>query len=205
MKLQRLDTQTRQKQIIKAALEIIHQHGLAKLTIKELAQKVRISEQAIYRHFDNKLAILKALLQYFSQSLHNELQDIQLRGNYLKGIRELIIRHLTFFAENPSMAALVYPEEVFQIEPVIGSKVQETINTRISFIAEMLSQAQDEGVVVRNIAAENLALIIFGSIRILVTQWRFSGRSFDLVSKGKAMADDLIELIRVKSDIHTTK
>ncbi len=204
MKLQRLDTRTRQKQIVEAALEIIHQHGLAKLTIKELAQKVCISEQAIYRHFENKLAILQALLQYFSQSLHTELQNIQLKGNYLNGIRELIIRHLIFFAKHPSMAALVYPEEVFQTEPMIGSKVQETINTRISFIAEIIAEAQNEGIIVRHIAPGNLALIIFGSIRILVTQWRFSGRSFDLVSKGKIMADDLIALIDMKSNIHST-
>jgi len=199
--MQRLDTQTRQRQIVDAAVILLKQSGLAGLTIKNLAGKVNISEQAIYRHFENKLAILKALILYFNQSLHEKLKSLVPTNDILESIQQIIISHLEYFAEKPEMAALVYPEEVFQAEPLISAQVQDTIEKRISTIADIIKQAQQQGKISSEQSAENLALIIFGSIRIMITNWRFSGFSFDLVKKGKALAADLMSLIEVKNDI----
>ena len=197
--MQRLDTQTRQKQIIDAALILIKQYGLTGLTIKNLAGQVNISEQAIYRHFENKLAILKALVLYFNQSLHEKLKARGKSDEILQDIEQIIVGHLEYFAAKPEMAALVYPEEVFQAEPLISTQVQETIEKRIDTITRIMKQAQQQGKVAANYSAENLALIIFGSIRIMITNWRFSGYSFDLVRKGKILANDLLDLIQAKN------
>jgi len=197
--MRRLDTQTRQKQIIDAALILIKQSGLAGLTIKNLATKVNISEQAIYRHFENKLAILKALILYFNQSLHEKLKSRGKSDDILQDIERIIIGHLEYFATKPEMAALVYPEEVFQAEPLISAQVQETIEKRIDTITQIIKQAQQQGKVSSRQSAENLALIIFGAIRIMITNWRFSGFSFDLVSKGKTLVNDLMNLIQAKN------
>jgi len=197
--MQRLDTETRQKQIIDAALLLIKQSGLGGLTIKNLAHKVHISEQAIYRHFENKLAILKALILYFNQSLYEKLKMRPHSDDILKDIQQIIISHLKYFAEKPEMAALVYPEEVFQAEPLISSQVQETIEKRIGSIGQIIKQAQQQGRITERQSAENLALIIFGSIRILITNWRFSGFSFDLVQRGQNLANDLIALIQAEN------
>lgn len=197
--MQRLDTQTRQKQIIDAALILIRENGLTGLTIKKLARKVNISEQAIYRHFENKLAILNALILYFNQSLYEKLKSREKTDDILKEIEQIIIGHLEYFAGKPEMAALVYPEEVFQAEPLISAQVQETIEKRIATIAGLIRRAQEQGHVSEQTSAENLALIIFGSIRIMITNWRFSGFSFDLISRGKILAGDLMNLIRLQN------
>ena len=194
--MHRLDTQTRQKQIIEAALLLIKESGLAGLTINKIALKVKISEQAIYRHFENKLAILRALILYFNQSLHEKLISKGETDDVLRNIEQIIIGHLEYFAAKPEMAALVYPEEVFQAEPLISGQVQETIVKRINTIEKIIEEAQQRGKVNNELSAENLALIIFGSIRILITNWRFSGFSFDLVSRGKILARDLMNLIQ---------
>ena len=194
----RLDTQTRQKQIIEAALSIIKQNGLARLTIKNLANEVRISEQAIYRHFENKLAIIKALIAYFNQSLHEKLNARPKNNNIVKDIQKIIISHLEYFANKPEMATLVYPEEVFQEEPMISAQIQATIEKRIVTITRIIEQAQQRGLVKKDMAAENIAFIIFGTIRIMITNWRFSGFSFNLVEKGKSLSNDLLTLIKTK-------
>ena len=196
--MKRLDTQTRQKQIIDAALSIIKRSGLTRLTIKNLANDVQISEQAIYRHFENKLAILKALIRYFNQSLHEKLSARPKNSDILQDLQQIIVSHLEYFAAKPEMASLVYPEEVFQAEPVISAQVQETIEKRIGTITRIIEQAQQQGMVKQDQTAENLALIIFGTIRIVITNWRFSGFSFDLVKKGESLANDLITLIKAE-------
>lgn len=196
--MQRLDTQTRQKQIIDASLLLIRKNGISGLTMKNLARQVGVSEQAIYRHFENKLAILKALILYYNQSLHEKLQSLGQTNDILLNIEQIIVGHLEYFAVKPEMAALVYPEEVFQAEPLISVQIQETIEKRIATIARIIEQAQQKGDVSGLQSAENLALIIFGTIRILITNWRFSGFSFNLVQQGKSLTRDLMNLIKAK-------
>ncbi|HEY9169073.1 MAG TPA: TetR/AcrR family transcriptional regulator [Lutibacter sp.] len=59
----RLSTETRQAQIKEAVLEIISSEGLSKLSTKNLAAKVGVSEGAIYRHFKSKKDILLSVIE----------------------------------------------------------------------------------------------------------------------------------------------
>jgi len=54
MATQRLETETRQTQIKKAVLEIIFSEGIGKLSTRNLASRVGVSEGAIFRHFPSK-------------------------------------------------------------------------------------------------------------------------------------------------------
>ena len=52
----------RQKEIISVSLDLISEKGIQGLTIKNLAQRIGITEPAIYRHYENKIHILLASL-----------------------------------------------------------------------------------------------------------------------------------------------
>ena len=58
----------RQQEIIDTSLEIISTIGIQGLTIKNLSKRIGISEPAIYRHYENKISILLAILDYFKSS-----------------------------------------------------------------------------------------------------------------------------------------
>ena len=54
----RLDTETRQGQIKKAILDIISKDGIGKLSTRNLAARVGVSEGALFRHFPSKKAMM---------------------------------------------------------------------------------------------------------------------------------------------------
>ena len=58
----------RQQEIINVSLELIAESGIQSLTIKNLAKKIGFAESAIYRHYENKIQILLAILDFFKQS-----------------------------------------------------------------------------------------------------------------------------------------
>jgi AcrR family transcriptional regulator len=58
----------RQQEIIDVALDLISQKGIQGLTMKNLSKEIGISEPAIYRHFENKIEILLAVLDLFRDS-----------------------------------------------------------------------------------------------------------------------------------------
>lgn len=79
----------RQQQIIETAIKLIAEKGIQNLTIKNISKEIGITEPALYRHFDNKLEILKGIIQYFSiimkpafESMQKENQPIQQIENF---------------------------------------------------------------------------------------------------------------------------
>jgi TetR/AcrR family transcriptional regulator, fatty acid metabolism regulator protein len=70
----------RQRQIIESAIKLIAEKGLGEFTTKKLAQAVNVSEPAIYRHFENKEAIILGLIKYINekvQEIYNSYNDIK--------------------------------------------------------------------------------------------------------------------------------
>ena len=65
----------RQLEIIDAAGRILTASGVSGLTIKNLANEMKFSEGAIYRHFTSKEEIIIALLDYLSNDSGELLVD----------------------------------------------------------------------------------------------------------------------------------
>ncbi|RLB99365.1 MAG: hypothetical protein DRH90_20735, partial [Deltaproteobacteria bacterium] len=91
------DTETRQKEIIEISLEILKDGGVQKFTMKEIAKRAGISEQAIYRHFENKLAILAAVIEYFRGRVGETLKRAMEEGSPLQQLQKFIETLLEYF------------------------------------------------------------------------------------------------------------
>jgi len=194
--VKKLDTKTRQKQIIKVSLDIIKRGGIQSLTIKEIAKRVGISEQAIYRHFKNKLDILISIVQYFNKSLSESIEEAVDDTNVLQKIRNLTNAHLEFLEQNPAVATVIFAEEIFQNESLLSKEVQDALNKRITRMMELIQLGQKRKEIENEYPPEYLAYMFLGSLRLLVTTWRLSSFSFDLKEKGKQVVGNLIKLIR---------
>ncbi|OLN30260.1 transcriptional regulator, TetR family [Desulfovibrio sp. DV] len=60
---ERLDSPLRREQIAEAALAIVVSQGIGAVTVRRVADAVGISAAALYRHYKNKAAILKAIIE----------------------------------------------------------------------------------------------------------------------------------------------
>ena len=64
----------RQFEILEAAGKILSTSGVGSLTIKNLAQEMKFSESAIYRHFTSKEEIVLVMLGYLAENMDERLQ-----------------------------------------------------------------------------------------------------------------------------------
>jgi len=192
----KLDRKTRRKQIIEISLEIIKGGGIQKLTIKEISKQIGISEQAIYRHFDNKLEILISIIQYFNHKLRNSFEPTQGTVKVTDQIRNLTLSHMELLDRHPAMAVVIFGEEIFQNESSLANEVKNALNKRIGHITKLIKQGQAAGEIKKTYAAENLAFMFLGSLRLLATTWRLSSFSFNLAERGKIIINEIIDLIR---------
>jgi AcrR family transcriptional regulator len=192
----KLNTKVRQKQIIEISMAIITQKGIQGLTIKEISKAIGISEQAIYRHFENKLAILFAIIEYFNENLSDSFNYGSSIKSPLAKIKDLTIAHVQYLQDNPSAAAILFSDEIFRNEKELVDIVNAILKTRLKavtgLVEESIGMGESKGVV----SAENIALLFLGSLRLLVKEWQISGFSFSLVERGRQLVDELIGLLK---------
>ena len=105
----------RQQEIISTALDLIREKGIQGLTIKNLSKRLGITEPAIYRHFENKIQILVALLDLLKENT-NSIFNAELNSDEpaVRKVERLFENHFKSFAGMPSLASVVFSEEIFR-------------------------------------------------------------------------------------------
>jgi len=187
----------RQKEIINVSLELISEHGIQGLTIKNLSKKIGISEPAIYRHFDNKVEILSALLDFFRQN--NECffeREVKENIPAPEKIGSIMMNHFRVFSDNPSLVSVIFAEEIFRNEAALSDKVSSIMEYNSSVIKTILNEGQIAGTIRNDISAEHMILIALGALRLFVKKWQLTGMQSNLVKEGEDLSSTLLKLIK---------
>lgn len=186
----------RQKEIIEAALDLINKKGIQGLTIKNLSKKIGFSEPAIYRHYDNKIQILLAILDYFKLNSEKTFVN-ELKGNYkaIDKIDHIFSKHYKTFSENPSLVSVLFSEEIFRGEPELMKKINEIIEKNGNILTQIIDEGQKNHEIRTDIDANHFAVIIMGSLRLFIKKWHFSGYSFDILEEGKKLIESIKKLV----------
>jgi TetR/AcrR family transcriptional regulator, fatty acid metabolism regulator protein len=187
----------RQLEIVEAALELIAEKGIQGFTIKNLSKKIGVTEPAIYRHFENKVEILIAILNTFKENtsklfqneLNNDLRPIE-------KISHLFNKHFETFTTNPSLVSVIFSEEVFRNEPQLIEKIVEVIEKNGEILHEIISNGQQLGEIRKDIPANHLAIMTMGSLRLFVKHWQFADKQFSLQEAGQPLVNSIIKMIK---------
>ncbi|NLA48736.1 MAG: TetR/AcrR family transcriptional regulator [Bacteroidales bacterium] len=190
----------RQQEIIHASLVLIEENGIQGLTIKNLASKIGFSESAVYRHYENKIQILLAILGYFEENT-GQFYAGQLESgtNSLLKIENIFRNHFRKFTDNPSLVSVIFSEEIFRNEKELTEKVREIMEKYSSGLITIIESGQKNGVIRRDVEASLLAVLVIGALRLFVKKWHMSDYSFDLVQNGEKLIDMIKLIITEKS------
>ena len=185
----------RQMQIIETAVKLIADEGIQNLTIKNLAKEIGISEPALYRHFANKLQILKNILNYFHFKMEPAINELIKDKIIIDNIINFIKIQLKIFATNPHFAKVIFAEANFQNDETLKNTILKMMNKTQSLLNNKISIAQQSGEITERITSTNLTRFIIGSIRFMVTQWSMSDMVFDIENEGSLLCEDIRKIL----------
>ena len=188
----------RQEQILQVSIKIIATQGIQNFTTKNLAKEIGISEPALYRHYRNKLAIMKGIIRYFRITMKPAFQQVEIAEKSLEKLESFFLNHLQIFNQNPHIAKVIFSEANFQNEEELINMMNSIMNQSQQKIREMIGQGQKSGEISKAVNSLNLSRIIIGTLRFLIIQWTMSGLVFDLEAEGNALWQDLKNLIMDK-------
>jgi len=189
----------RQKEIIEVSLNLIANKGIQGLTIKNISREIGISEPAIYRHYENKIQILIALLDQFRMTSGKLFREVsELPVGPVEKIDQLFKRHFQVFSENTSWVAVIFAEEIFRNEPILMNKIGDIVNQNDIVFQLILKEGQETGEIRNDVRVEHLSIIAMGALRLFVKKWQYSLYDFNLINEGTHFLNSIKQVITAK-------
>ncbi len=122
----RVSGAVRKKQIKKATLEIISEEGLKKLSTKNLAGHVHLSEGAIFRHFHSKNDIILSIFADVKEDLLKSLRNIaEKQTPPEKRLQEFMSFHINYLKVNNGVTILLFTEAAYQNNVLLRIQLNE--------------------------------------------------------------------------------
>ncbi|MBS4539448.1 TetR/AcrR family transcriptional regulator [Clostridium sp. D2Q-11] len=146
------------KDITEAAFVLFTKYGTEKVSVDEIAKKANVSKVTIYKYFDTKEGLIKAVLnemlidsiKIFERILESDLPFVEKIEQILFKTDEYE-RKFSFAAINPT----------FFEEPVVKEFLERFYKeTTLPFFKKLISQGQEEGCIDRSICTEAVLFYI---------------------------------------------
>ena len=160
----------RRIQILQALAEMLEQPGAERVTTAALAERLSVSEAALYRHFASKAQMFEGLIDFIEQSIFNLVNQIIEKGEleadstHRPGHRQaaqIITMVLQFGERNPGMTRVMVGDAlVFESERLI-LRINQLFDKLESSLKQCLRvTAQQNGSVAPTVEAQVSASVL---------------------------------------------
>lgn len=104
------------KKLLETALEIISEHGLEKISMRGLGQRIGVSRSAPYRHFADKNALLCAIAEEGYKKFTAVIKKIneQLSDDPLTRLKNAGVAYVEFAVSNPVHYRIMFGNEIIK-------------------------------------------------------------------------------------------
>lgn len=194
----------RQQDIIAAALQVLSEQGLQAFTMKNIAQRLNLSDAALYKHFRDKDALLLAIAQTFQASSRLLLQSLipgddagtpvwdQLKTFWMGRIEQ--------FARDPGLSMVLMADDLFRGgSPELLTLNRATQEEHAAALSRLIRAGQGQGVIRPDLEPVTVFLLLMGPLRLLVSQWRSQPEPGALLARASQFWHQLERLLRTDS------
>ncbi len=186
----RLRTEERQEEIVRVAVELAADKGVASVTTQDMADAMQVTQGAIFRHFASKDDIWYAVIVWVRERLLAVLEKAAAGGtDPLDTVQRMFTSHIGFIAQHPAIPRLLFSELLHKK----GGRFQELIVGLISGyearIAALLELARAQGLVRAELDCAHAAVLYIGMVQGLVLRANVLGSEQALLATAQATFD----------------
>ncbi|MBF0123632.1 MAG: TetR/AcrR family transcriptional regulator [Candidatus Omnitrophica bacterium] len=171
----------RQQEIVEAVKKIIAADGFDRLTVREIAGRLKITEGALYRHFKSKNDIVSLLIDDVERTLLEVVDAATEKAEDPLGkLRCVLSANIQYAEKRKGLTFIVINETLSMRDPVLRKKMESVVNVYLKKIENILDKGIKEKVFRQDLNVRLTSLAFFGLVQSLVTVWGLSGHGFAL-------------------------
>ncbi len=176
MQRKNLTADERKAATVSAVLMLAAEQNPSDITTSAIAQKMGLTQGALFRHFDSKDSIMEAVMSWVADSILNRIETAaQNESSPLAALRAVFMTHIKFVFENPGVPRLLLSE----LQRPGITKPKEQTKIMLTGYKTKLIQILETAIARNELPQEldiKIAVVMFiGSIQGLVMQALIAG------------------------------
>ncbi len=184
----------RQQKIIDASRRIIILKGMEKLTVREIAKELGITDGALYRHFKGKKQIISLLIDDIEETLLSAIDEAaSTTENPLKKLENVFWSHLSYVEKRKGVSFIVINNILGMKDKYLQNKIYSLINQYLKRIKKILNEGIKKGLFRKSLDIEAASTAFFGIIQSKVTLWGLSDYKYSIGNEHMAGSFDFFE------------
>jgi AcrR family transcriptional regulator len=183
MAREKLRTEIRRDQILKAVLSLIATRGAKALRMGTLARRVGLVPSALYRHFRNKDEILDAAIDLFGRMVVENLRNAMAEStDSVECLQRLLMLQIQMIRENHVLALprIIFSEELFVSSPRRRAKVYRLLKENLGRLRDLIREGQQRGEIRANLDPGAAARMFLAMIQSSAILWYVSDGDYNV-------------------------
>jgi AcrR family transcriptional regulator len=198
---QKLDSEIRREQIVEAALGLVAEYGLRRLSIAALARRVGLVPSGIYRHYKSKDEILAAVLDLLGRRLLGNIDAARARhARGLERLRAALMGHIRFIREGRAIPRIIFSDDVHGGHPERKQQILRILGGYRGELAELVRQGQQEGDVRGDLEPDTAAMMFLGIIVPAGILWHLTEGGFDVTKHAERCWQLFQDMVAAKAE-----
>ncbi len=185
----------RQKGILNASLQILQNEAYTNLTIRNISEKIGLSEAAIYKHFDSKEELVRTLVEWIVKENEASLNFSEEANEF--DILEAVMKNtFTILEVHPSFTAVLFHDELFREYSSVKDLFDTHRKKKEQFLTTIVERGIKKGIFSKDINPQVFVSLYMGAVRITVLNWRYKNFSFSLTDQADPLLQELFKLLK---------
>jgi len=168
--------------IAEAALAILRERGIARLTTREVATRAGVSEGSVFYHYVDRAGLLKAVFEQGVTALRSVADEVELSKLGLREFLTVFGRELERFLDQ-ALPVIIAAQSDVDLRDALGAYMgDEDLGPHrgVQTLSSYLTAEQAAGRIRRDIDPDAVALSFVGSCYLRISQRHMPSPDIDL-------------------------
>jgi len=185
---QRLTSDERQREIVAAVLLLARERGPDAITTQAIADRIGVTQGALFRHFPDKEAIWLAVFVWVRASLGAVFaKAIEKPASPLGKIEAAFLAHVAFIAANPGVPRVMFHELQYPGDSPVRAEVRAMLTTYRKRLALLFTQAKAAGELPADLDITLAPVLFIGAVQGLVIQSALAGTEAGMMKRARQL------------------
>jgi len=175
----------RKEEILDAALALAFEGGPNRVTTVAIADRLNLTQPAIYRHFASKAALWSAIKDRLGADVDANIARVEAKeASALCKLNSLVVGHLDLIRRTPALPEIMLARDPGCEDALVRIAMQERMATFQKTLIGLCAAAQAEGALRPDIGSRDLAALIMGVMQSLVLRLMLTRDPTPIVEDG---------------------
>ncbi len=184
----RLTGDERQREIVAAVLALARERGPEAITTQAIADRIGVTQGALFRHFPDKEAIWLAVFSWVREALGGVFASaVEKADSPLAKLEAAFHAHVAFAAANPGVPRIMFHELQYPGDTPVRAEVRAMVVAYRQRLARLFAQASAAGELSADLDPALAPVLFLGAIQGLVMQSALVGDEAGMAGRARQL------------------